>query len=296
MAAIPPNAGFDASVPLSPYAGGLKAAGTLFVGRYIASSPRAAWKVITPAESVEIAIAGVPLFPVHENGAQQSGAGTGQTDGDYALAYLPTIGLLPNTGVIVYYAEDFNVQTADMPGISAAFQAFGAALPGYGIGVYSCGFCNAQLFAGGLVTKKWLSASTSYNGTQPAINAGDYDMLQGVPVDVTINNRKINLDFDTLHVAGADIGARVPWGGAIPQNAPLSVAAIQMLLNKAGQTPPLDTDDVSGRLTRAAIIASKQKYGVVPADTSIDWVNWIPRLCADARVRILVPGTGAFTS
>jgi len=209
---------------------------------------------------------------------------------------LPTIGLLPNTGVVVYYAEDIDVSQDDMAGISAAFQAFGAALPGYGIGVYSCGFCNARLLASGLVTKRWLSASTSYNGTHAAIVAGAYDMFQGLPVDVRINNRPLNLDQDALHVAGADIGARVPWGGAIPQNAPLGVAAIQMLLNKAGQNPPLATDNSSGPLTNAAIIASKQKYSVVPADTSIDWVNWVPRLCADAGVRILAPGTGVLTS
>ena len=136
-----------------------------------------------------------------------------------------------------------------------------------------------------------MSASTSYNGTQAAINAGDYDLLQSVPKDVMINNRVLNLDLDTLHVDNADIGARVPWGGAIPPNAPLSIVAIQMLLNKAGQTPPLDTDDVSGASTKAAIIASKRKYGL-PADTTIDWVKWLPLLCKDAGVKILMPGAG----
>jgi hypothetical protein len=293
MAAIPPNSGFDASVPLNQHVGGIKASGALFVGRYIASSPTAQGKVITPTEAVEFAIAGIPLFVVHENGEKQSGAGTGQTDGNYASAYLPTIGLKPNTGVVVYYAEDFDVSQGDMAGISAAFQAFGMALSGYDIGVYSCGFCNAQLLTSGLITKRWLSASTSYNGTHAAIVAGAYDMFQGLPMDVMINNRSVNVDADALHIAGADIGARVPWGGAIPQNAPLGVAAIQMLLNKAGQTPPLATDDSSGPLTKAAIIASKQRYGVVPADTSIDWANWVPHLCADAGVRILPPGPTA---
>jgi peptidoglycan hydrolase-like protein with peptidoglycan-binding domain len=65
-----------------------------------------------------------------------------------------------------------------------------------------------------------------------------------------------------------------------------------MLLNKAGQTPPLDADDVSGNLTKAAIIASKQKHGLAP-DTNIDWVRWVPLLCQDAGVRILAPGAGA---
>jgi hypothetical protein len=279
--------GFDACVPLGPYVGGLNAARVAFVGRYIASDPGEAWKVITPSEAVELAIAGVPLFPIFENQERsQSGSSAGRTDGTYAAAYLPTIGLLPNSGVIVYYCEDFNVQAGDMADISAAFKAFGTALPGYGIGVYSCGFCNGQLGTQGLVVRKWISGSTSYNGTGPATAAGDYDMIQSVPTNITVNNRVINVDVDTLRLANADIGARVPWGGAIPQSAPLSVVAIQLLLNKAGQNPPLDTDDVSGSFTKAAIIASKQKYGL-PPDTSIDWVNWVPRLCRDAGVNIL---------
>jgi len=292
MAATPLNAGFDASVPLGPYVGGLKAAGVPFVGRYIASKPDAQWKVITPSEAVELAIAGVPLFPIYENVANQSGSPTGKADGTYAASYLPTIGLMPDTGVIIYYTEDFNVQTADMSGICAAFEAFGAALSGYGVGVYSCGYCNAQLAQKGLVTKKWLSGSTSYNGTRAAIEAGDYDIWQGVPKDVTINNRVINVDLDSVQGSNADIGARVPWDGAIPQNAPLTVVSIQMLLNKAGQTPPLDADDVSGTLTKAAIIASKQKYSL-PATTSVDWTNWVPRLCRDAGVKIVAPAPNA---
>jgi hypothetical protein len=281
--------GFDASVQLGPYVGGLQAAGVTFVGRYVARDTSDPPKLITPDEAVEFAIAGIAVFPIYEGPEQQTGAETGTADGQYAASYLLTVGLLPNTGVTVYYAEDFDVQPDDMPEISAAFTAFRAGIPGYGIGAYSCGYCNSQLSAQGLIVKKWLSGSTSYNGTQAAIDDGDYDMLQGVPTDVTINNRIVNVDFDALRIADADIGARVPWGGAIPQNSPLSVVAIQMLLNRAGQNPPLAPDDVSGDLTNAAIIASKQKFGL-PADTSIDWIRWVPLLCKAAGVVILTTG------
>jgi hypothetical protein len=281
--------GFDASFRLGPYVGGLKAAGVTFVGRYVARATDDPEKLITPDEAVEFAIAGIAVFPIYEGPEQQSGAATGTADGQYAASYLPTVGLPPNAGVTVYYAEDFDVQSADMPEISAAFTAFRAALPGYGIGAYSCGYCNSQLSAQGLIVKKWLSGSTDYNGTQTAIDDGDYDMRQGLPTEVSINNRIVNVDFDTLRIADADIGARVPWGGAIPQNSPLSVVAIQMLLNRAGQNPPLAPDDVSGDLTNAAIIASKRKFGL-PADTSIDWIEWVPLLCKAAGVEILTTG------
>src|SRR5438132_6058030 len=253
--------GFDASTSLSHYVGGFKAANVAFVGRYIASESDQQWKVITPAEAVELAIAEVPLFPIYENTAKQTGAATGHADGTYAASYLPKIGLMPNAGVIIYYCEDYNVPPGDMPGVAAAFTSFGAALTGYQIGVYSCGDCNTSLKAQGLVVRKWLSGSTSYHGTQHAIDTGDYDMRQGLPVNITINGRIINVDIDTVRPAGADIGARVPWDGKIPRNATLSVVAIQMLLNRAGQNPPLAPDDVTGNLTRAAIIASKHKYG-----------------------------------
>jgi hypothetical protein len=278
--------GFDASLRLGPYVGGLSQAGVTFVGRYLASFTTIPEKLITPGEAVEFAIAGIAVFPIYEGPEDQSSAETGAADGQYAASYLPTVGLLPNMGVIVYFAEDFDVQPPDMLGISAAFKAFGGALPGYGVGAYSCGYCNTQLSTQGLIVKKWLSGSTDYNGTQAAIDGGDYDMLQSIPTDMTINNLVVNVDPDTLRHPGADIGARVPWGGAVPKNSPLSVVAIQMLLNKSGQNPPLAPDNVSGNLTNAAIIASKQKFGL-PPNTDIDWTNWVPLLCNAAGVKIL---------
>ena len=295
MTPLPPNTGLDASVLISPCIGGFTAAGVLFVGRYLANHTSIQDKLITPAEAVELAIAGIPVFPIFENGAKQVGTATGQSDGAFAAALLPTVGLLPDTGVVIYYAEDFDVQASDMAGITDAFAAFGPELPGYGIGIYSCGFCTGRLAAQGLVTQRWLSCSSSFNGTKQALRNGDYDMAQAVPKDIVVNNRTINVDLDTLRAAGVDIGARVPWGGAIPQNAPLSVVAVQMLLNKAGQTPPLATDGGLGPLTKAAIIASKQKHGLA-ANTTIDWANWVPLLCQDAGVRIQAPGPAPLTS
>jgi len=295
MTTLPPNTGLDASVLISRCIGGFKAAGVLFVGRYVANHTSIPDKLITPAEAVELAIAGIPVFPIFENGAKQTGTATGQSDGAFAAGHLPTVGLLPNTGVVIYYAEDFDVQSSDMAGIIQAFTAFGPQLPGYGIGIYSCGFCTGELFARGLVARRWLSCSSSFNGTRQALRNGNYDMAQAVPKDIEINTHTINVDLDTLRDAGADIGARTPWGGAIPQNAPLSVVAVQMLLNKAGQTPPLATDGGLGPLTKAAIVASKQKHGLRP-DTSIDWATWVPLLCQDAGVSILPPGPAPLTS
>jgi hypothetical protein len=279
--------GLDASVPLGPSIDGLAQAGVKFVGRYIASRTTKPEKIVTPSEAVELAIAGIALFPIYE-GIQpsSSGATQGNSDGSYAATYLPTIGLSPDTGVVVYYAQDIDVDAAAINGIAAAFKAFGAALPGYGIGSYSCGFCNSQLYQQGLISKKWLSQSADYNGTKSARQQKDYDIIQEMPANVTINNYDVPIDPNNLGPDNPDTGARVPWGGAIPENAPLSVLAVQMLLNRAGQIPPLVTDGESGPRTNAAIITSKKRFGL-PPDTSVDWSRWVPQLCNAAGVQVL---------
>jgi peptidoglycan hydrolase-like protein with peptidoglycan-binding domain len=282
--------GFDTSEPLAASVAGLQQAGVQFVGKYIASKTSIPGKIATPTEAVELAIAGIPLFAVYEGPASASGTAQGSADGAYAAQYLPSIGLFPNTGVVVYYGEDIDVPDSALDGIGQALKAFGAALPGYEIGSYSCGSCNSYLYQQGLISKKWLSASTTYNGTPQAIKNKDYDIFQGQTTSVVINNCPIDIDPDILGPNNPDIGARIPWNGAIPQNAPLSILAVQMLLNKAGQTPPLVTDGESGPNTDAAIIASKKSFGL-PQDTTIDWTKWVPLLCNAAGVKIFEEAT-----
>jgi Domain of unknown function (DUF1906) len=288
MQRMPENTiAFDACVPLDRYIGGLAAAGFNTVGRYVAPGAANAWKIMTPAEAVALAIAGIKVFPIYETNGRPNGAAVGASDGKFAVSYLPKIGLMPSTGVVVMYAEDKDTSAAEMPGVAAAFEAFGKQLPGYGIGSYGGGYCNAQLAARGLITVKWLTQSMGFNGSRAAAAAGDFDMIQRLPADVRINGSVINIDPDSLLSATTDIGARVPWNGAVPWNAPLSIVSIQLLLDKAGQS--LDVDDVSGSVTKGAIAAFLAKHGF----TKLDWSGAIPQLLADAGVAIYGAHAGA---
>lgn len=278
----PHTVGFDACVPLGIYVGGLAAAGVRMVGRYVAPGVGNVWKVIAPSEAVELAIACMPVWPIFETTGRPNGAAEGNADGRFTARYLPTVGLLPHTGVVIYPTVDFDAQPDDVPGIAASFRAFGLATPGYELGAYAGGYVNERLVARRLIVRRWLTASQGYLGTEAAIAAGDYDMIQRVPEDITVNAAGINVDPDSLHMAKTDIGARVPWGGAVRRGATLSAAAIQMLLNKAGQQPPLDVDDVSGNLTKAALRAWLRGNGF----TSLDWDEAIPALLAQAGVAI----------
>lgn len=251
----PPNtSGFDACVSQDRYVGGYKAAGIDWVGRYIAPGAANAWKVITPEESVGLAIASIAVMPIFESAAQRSldGAAAGTADGQFSLSYLPTVGLMPNDGVIVEATVDFDPEASAYPAIGAYFKALAAALaPGYGVGAYAGG---AVLDALADVIKiRWLTQSMGFSGTEAAIADGKYDIIQRLPLNMTIDGAVINVDPDSLHVANGDFGARVPWDGAVPEGAPFSAASIQLLLNRAGQQPPLGVDDVSGQGTKAAL-------------------------------------------
>lgn len=291
MTGMPANtSGFDACVSLDRYVGGLKWAGVDFVIRYIGSTPAWVGKYITPEEAVSLAIAKVALVLVYETTGRPSGKLIGENDGEYAAQVAPTIGILPNTGAVIEYTEDKDTTAAEIPGIAAAFQAFKDMLPGYDIGSYGGGYCNAQMAARGLIKIKWLTQSQGFNGTQEAIASGDYDVIQRLPANVTINGSMINIDPDSLHVAGADIGARIPWGGKIPLGAPINTTSLQMLLKMAAPAvapPPLQVDDISGNDTKAALAEFAGKYGFGPAD----WDSIIPQLIADAGLKIYEPVT-----
>lgn len=272
---------FDACIPVSRFIGGFPAAGIEEVGRYIAPGSANAWKVLSRTEAVELAIAGIKVFPIFETNGRPNGASVGNADGKFAAGYLPMVGFAPNSGVCIYYTEDKDTKPPEMPGVIEAFSAFRSHLsPAYEIGSYGGGYCNAQLWQRKLIEKRWLTCSTGFNGTHEAIAAGDYEMIQRVPANVRLNNAVINVDPDSLHESYTDIGARVPWNGAVPHGATLSACSLQLLLKKTGAD--VTVDDVSGAGTKAAIKAFLDKYHY----TSLEWTTSIPQLLSDAGVKV----------
>jgi hypothetical protein len=284
MEDVPPNTtGYDACVSQDRYIGGFATAGLGWVGRYIAPGTANAWKVVTPEESVALAIAGVKLMPIFESTAQRSldGGAAGAADGQFALSCLPTVGLMPNDGVVLEGTTDFDPPPSAYPAIVAYYTALAAALaPSYGVGAYAGGAVLGAL--AGAIKVRWLTQSMGFAGTEAAIAAGDYDIIQRLPENFTVNGAAINVDLDSLRVPGFDFGARVPWDGAVPEGAPFNSASIQMLLNKAGQTPPLGVDDVSGQGTKAALAAWLAKGGF----SALDWNGATQALLQAAGVPI----------
>lgn len=279
---LPPNTiAFDACVPLDHVAAGLGAAGFSAVGRYIAPGAANSWKVISMAEAVTLAIARIAVFPIYETSGDPNGSAEGEADGRFAASYLPSVGLAPNSGVVVYYAEDMDTAESEMDDVAAAFSGFGRALgAGYAVGSYGGGYCNAQLAQRGLIAKKWLTQSQGFNGTKQAIAAGDYDMIQRLPADLRIGRYgTVNVDPDSLRTPDIDIGARVPWDGKVPAGAPINVYALARLLTIIGRLPHHEAP------TGAAVKVALREY--MATRRHLDWDGTIPRLLADAGITII---------
>lgn len=188
----------------------LKAAGVKTVIRYIAAGLTAEEKVIKPGEAKAIADAGLRLGLVYEIGGKPSGPSVGARDGQFALAYAPTVGA--PAGAIIWYTVDYDAGLADLSGIVLAFQAFRSALQGkYRVGAYASGWVCAQLKARGLIDARWLTDSMGFRGSRDAKAAGDYELIQALPANIA----GLDTDPDTAHVDVngnvADIGDFVPF-------------------------------------------------------------------------------------
>lgn len=187
----------------------LKADGIRSIGRYIAAGLTAEEKVVKAAEAHAIAQAGLRLFLIYEIGGRPSGLSVGERDGSFAASYAKTVGA--PAGACLYYTVDYDAPASDMPAIMAAFRTFrGAVSPTFRVGAYASGYVCGQLFAAGLVEKRWLTCSRGFTGTRAAIAAGAYDILQAVPQATA----GLDSDPDTLHIANGDIGDFVPFASA----------------------------------------------------------------------------------
>jgi Domain of unknown function (DUF1906) len=285
-ASQPPNTfGFDASVDCSPVMAGLTAAGDKFIMRYAGTMDAWAGKIITPAEAVLASLLGIGVVPIWESSAQRSlqGNSAGQEDGANLQAYLPKIGLMPTTGVIAYATSDFDSLESQYPAVSAYYQGFGTALGvGYDVGAYANGYTANRLKQDGIIVSRWVTQSMGFTDTEQDLAAGEFEIAQRLPVNASINGAVINIDPDSLIAPTTDIGARVPWGSMVPQGASFNAGAIQFLLNKIGQSPPLGMDDALGNLTNTALKAWLAKNNF-PA---LAWGGAIEALLQQAGISI----------
>jgi hypothetical protein len=290
----PPNTlGFDACVDCSPLYGAFKSQlGVDFVMRYAVPGAANAWKTITPKEATTCAILKVAVAPIWESAAERSldGASAGAADALSMLPALQSVGLFAGVGVVAYPTSDFDSTSAQYAALSAYYGAFKASLgSGFGVGAYANGYSANRLFADGIVSVRWITQSTGFLGTPEALAAGQFEIAQRLPTDVSLNGATINVDPDSLKSPTVDVGARIPWSGAVVPGAPFNAASIQALLNLAGQSPALGVDDVSGALTRAALATWLAKNSF----KSLEWGGAAEALLDQAKVQIFRPQAAA---
>jgi Domain of unknown function (DUF1906) len=186
----------------------LMAKGVVSVGRYLNRHNPSEGKVIKPAEAHLFAKHGLRLFLIYEFDGKPSGTDIGKLDGEYCVAYAPTVGAPTDGSAFIAYTVDWDAPESAMPGIKEAFAAFRAAVsPKFKVWPYASGAVNAELYTDKLADGRWLTCSTGFRGSKEALAAGDYEMRQSVPAEV----EGLDTDPDTAHVATMTIGF-VPFG------------------------------------------------------------------------------------
>ncbi len=146
------------------------------------------WKALTSEEAKAIINTGIQIGVVFEgsNGNELSAFNqtTGYNDGKSAFDYASQVIKQPFDSAI-YFAVDLDItnaqlQTNIIPYFKGIQQALSESNTNYQIGVYGCGTVINALKNQGLCKYRWLSASTSFNGTQEALANQSYDLVQQV--------------------------------------------------------------------------------------------------------------------
>jgi hypothetical protein len=181
--------------------------------RYYASE--VSWKVMKLPEAEAISEAGMDVGVVFEdgNGLASFTEAIGYANGESAFKYAKDVIGQPADSAI-YFAVDLNVTGEEIDnnvipyfrGVKNAFEALGSGEPRYKVGAYGCGAAVNALQDAQLCEFRWLSDSTSFNGTESALENGDYDLAQQFHKGLEVCG--VGIDGDELRdgVTAAGIG------------------------------------------------------------------------------------------
>lgn len=201
----------DVSVNTEHQASCLSSKGIQTIIRYYATNLEP--KVLTLSEAKAISAAGMQIGIVFEDGnklkdfTKQNGYNQAISAYKYA-----TQTIKQPFGSAIYFAVDLDVtndqiQSTILPyfnGIRAGLLAAHGNLPSFKIGAYGCGAAVNALKKEGLCDYRWLSASTSYNGSRAALQNGDYEFVQHFEQGFKMCN--LSVDQDQLRLGVSDIG------------------------------------------------------------------------------------------
>lgn len=186
--------------------------GVQIIFRYYASAVN--WKVITPPEAQAISNAGMQIGVVFEDGVnldsftKQNGIAHATSAYQYAKETIKQ-----PFGSAIFFAIDLNVTDNQInnniipyfEGIKEALNKLSQPNETYKVGAYGCGAAVNALMDLKLCDYRWLSCSTSFNGTQRALEGGNYEMAQHFNANAEVCN--IGVDHNTLREGVTDIGA-----------------------------------------------------------------------------------------
>lgn len=172
----------------------IKAAGFLWIGRYLASHSVIAGKILTPIEAKAIADAGLQIVSIWENGSPTGAAyftaARGASDGLAACQLAESLG--QPSGGLIYATVDYDATHVDLVGpITEYMGAFVSGLGPYRCGIYGSGLTCATMMAYNLATASWLSEASGWSGYTNYKASGSWSILQGdggvcgLPADVT---------------------------------------------------------------------------------------------------------------
>ncbi|MEO7494088.1 MAG: DUF1906 domain-containing protein [Massilia sp.] len=194
--------GLDTTVELTRYAKTLREThGFDFAVRYYSHS---AWKNLSLGEARALSAAGLQIGVVWETaGIKASFFNRAQGLADASAALLMASQMGQPAGSAIYFAVDYNATQADLDGpISNYFTGVNAALQvssgaAYDIGIYGSGLACASVIGAGQASLGWLSQSTSFAGTKEYADAGSYNLIQGMPQRVVVDDGfELSIDPD----------------------------------------------------------------------------------------------------
>jgi len=129
------------------------------------------------------------------------------------------IGQPANSGI--YFSVDFDASNSEITnsiipyfqGVKSAFIEEGGGNQEYRIGVYGSGLVSSRLTSAGLIQLTWLAMSRGFRGTQAAMDAGDFHLLQRAPEAHLCG---LGVDFNDPNPARPDFGAFTIDAAVVP--------------------------------------------------------------------------------
>lgn len=188
----------------------LKQRGVTAVGRYYRI--RKPEYRITAPEAQKLSAAGIMIFMVYEDTGQKIAldltSAQGLADGRAAVAQAREIG--QPFGSVIYFAVEglpHGYTSADLPAIRNYFGGVKEAIADrFKLGVYSDGVVCKTLLEEKYCAYTWLSASTSFEGTQAFYRSGRWNLAQKTPLDqdwegLSVDVNEAKPDFGAFLVA-----------------------------------------------------------------------------------------------